>query len=125
MVVQFTKFVLVGALATGTHATALIFFVELLGWNPVISTPAAFLVAVSVSYLGNFYWTFTARSGFAPRLPKFVFVQVVGMALNTAIMYAVYNVLHWDYRWGIVIAVIIVPICIFSLHKIWTFSERA
>ena len=121
---QFVRFITVGACATATHAGTLILFVEVFSWDPVLLTPVAFCLAVSVSYVGSYYWTFSASSGLALRLPKFAIVQCIGMLLNTIIMHFAYNVLVWDYRVGLLIAIAIVPLCVFSLHKFWTFSDR-
>jgi putative flippase GtrA len=122
--IEVARFGLVGVLATLVHAGILVFVVELLGWDPVASTPFAFCVAVLVSYLGNFFWTFDSEYGLISRLPKFVLVQLSGMALATLIMFLVVDVLNWIYPVGLALSLALVPVFTFVVHRRWTFGAE-
>jgi putative flippase GtrA len=121
---QFARFSIIGGLATLVHVLILLALVETLSYDPVFSTPLAFCVAVFVSYFGNFKWTFAAKDRAIARFPKFVVIQFVGLGMNTAIMYAVYDLARLDYRIGVAFAVVVVPVVVFVLQRIWTFSGR-
>ncbi|MBU4082753.1 GtrA family protein [Patescibacteria group bacterium] len=95
LVVQFSKFVLIGFLNTGIDFAIL----NLLMWQTgiysgryiIILNAISFSVAVINSYFWNKLWIFRAggTEKQAGEFAQFVAITLVGMALNTAVVYSI------------------------------------
>ena len=127
---QYAKFGVVGLTATGVHAGVFTLLNELFALEPLAANVIAFGVAVFVSYLGNFHWTFKAdpgeggddgRAHVPMTFAKFVLVAVTGLILNSAAVYLVMEVMGLPYGYAIIPMVGVVPIIVFALSKFWAF----
>ena len=95
LTIQFSKFVLIGFLNTGIDFAIL----NLLMWQTeiysgkyiILLNAIAFSVAVTNSYFWNKFWIFRAKETDkkAGEFAQFVAVTLVGMAINTTIVYSV------------------------------------
>ena len=121
------RFGAVGITATVTHITSFVLWIEIVGMSPLWANLAAFCGAFIVSFVGHLGWTFrdqrtsedaSWRSAFA----KFVFVALVGLTLNSLVVFLVVDVLSLSYVYAIVLMVAVVPACIFLLSKFWAFA---
>lgn len=85
------SFGLVGVVNTGIDLAVFLVFRNIIGWALVPANVAAWLVAVSASYVMNSYTTFAAESGRKLRVKDyagFVLSGVVGVVANTATLVA-------------------------------------
>ncbi|MBO9599992.1 MAG: GtrA family protein [Cohnella sp.] len=123
----FAKYAVVGAIGTLLHFASLIFLVEAARLPAVPSSAIGFLLVVVVSYYLNRHWTFasTAASPGLGSFARYVAVSTSGLVLNTAIMYAVVDVLGWPYLLGQGAVTVIVPVSNYYFNRTWTFKERA
>lgn len=129
LALQYAKFGGVGLCATATHVGAFTALIELLEVTPVVSNFYAFCIAVGVSFFGHFHWTFSsdanlrrpAKSAFV----RFVVTALVGLGLNTLIVYAVDRILGLPYLYSILGMVFLVPPVLFVMSKYWAFLESA
>lgn len=124
---QGVKFGSVGAVATMTHVMAFIAWIEIAGIPPLWANVAAFCMAVTVGFVGHFFWTFRDNGvgGIGPwnaALPRFVVVSLIGLGLNSVSIYLIVNVLSLPYWYAVIVMVTAVPICMFALSKSWAFS---
>lgn len=118
---QFLRFVVVGGIVTLTHFTVLILLVEIGRWNEVLSTTAAFLVAVSVSYALNAIWTFQMWGMHRRRAPRFLAVSLIGLVLNTVVFWLVLS-LGAIYVMAQVVASGVVMFWNYEANRRFTFS---
>ncbi len=119
LLLQYGRFGLVGLTATGVHVavfTALLELTDSAGW---LANLPAFSLAVVVSYLGHFYWTFPGsdRGSF----PRFVATAIFGLTLNTLAAFVIVDLLDLPYIWAIAVMVLVVPVLVFLLAKFWAF----
>ncbi len=119
---QLIRFGVVGAVATATHVGVAASLIEAAGWHPVIGNAAAFLGAVLVSYLANYYWTFGSASSHTRAVSRFAVIGVSGFLLNAGLMYGVVSVLQLDYRAGLAAVVTLVPALTFVASRKWAFG---
>jgi putative flippase GtrA len=125
---QYGRFGTVGAAATVAHVVMFIALVELAGLVPLAANFVAFCVAVGISFFGHFHWTFREqtriggehRQGIA--LVRFIAVALTGLALNSGVVYVVVNLLEVPYPFAIAVVIVIVPLFIFGLTKMWAFA---
>jgi len=122
---QYLRFGIVGLGATLTHALSFVAAIELAGIAPLLANLVAFGIAVLVSFLGHFHWTFRRAGGAAPGLAallRFVVVALTGLVLNSLIVYGVVHILAWPYPFAVLLMVSLVPLVVFALSRAWAFA---
>lgn len=118
---QFVRFCLAGTVVTAIHFMSLIFFVESLGMQPTVASTAAFIVAVTLSYVLNSKFVFGTAGDVLIRGPRFLLVSLIGMGLNTSIMYVLTSVYGLYYLLSQVFATGGVLFWNFNVNRFWTF----
>ncbi|SFL64359.1 Putative flippase GtrA (transmembrane translocase of bactoprenol-linked glucose) [Paenibacillus sp. 1_12] len=115
------KYGIVGLLGTLIHFISLYVLVEAFGIQPVTSSTLGFLLVLFISYVLNKWWTFQdTPSGWKPFV-KYTVVSLTGLLLNSGIMYAVVEWMHWNYLLGQCLVVVAVPASNFLFNYYWTF----
>jgi len=118
---EFVRFAVVGALATTIHAAVFALLVEATPLDPVVATAIAFVVAFAAGFALNRSWTFGSRADPIAQLPRYLAVQLVGLALNAAIMAFAVHVQRWSPYAGLGLAIVLVPPVTFALARGWAF----
>ena len=128
VVFQYARFGIVGLGATAAHVTTFAALIEWARLPPLLANFVAFGVAVLVSFVGHFHWTFqreTAgqhwqqqRAAFA----RFALVAITGLALNSFAVVLVVNLLAAPYQYALVLMICVVPVVVFVLSKSWAFA---
>lgn len=125
MIGKLVKYSIVGIFGTVLHIGVLVFFVEVLKRDPLLSSAVGFLVTSIVSYLLNYLWTFRSNQYHKHAFPRYLLVCLTGLSLNSAILFITVNILGWWYMIGQAIAVILVPLSNFLLNYSWSFKVNA
>lgn len=124
LVVQFTKFAIVG-----TSGTVVDFGVwNLLLWMDLhmyFSKAISFVLAVLNNFTWNRLWTFgdSERKDPAKQLTQFAIVSTVGLVLNLSLVYIFIEYWHLWYNWANALATMLVLFWNFSANRLWTFRE--
>jgi putative flippase GtrA len=122
---SFGRYVVVGLLGAVAHVSTLTLLVEQFRVNPIVGSIAGFLVALSLSYWLNARWTFDHVSKqHRQAIIRYTTVSVVGLCLNTLIMFCLINWFGVWYLIGQLIAAIVVPLHNFALNYYWTFNGK-
>lgn len=121
---QFIRFGLVGIVSTLCHMGTLIILVEYYEYIPLLASTIGFILAVIVSYMLNYRFTFMVRGNHVLFFPRYLVVCITGLAINTSIMYVTVYIFNWWYIVGQVTTLTIVPITNFTLNKFWAFSNK-
>ena len=74
--------------------------------------------------MGNALWTFGGQGQGAPTALRFLAVSLLGLALNQSIVHITVNMLDWPFAIALAVVVMVVPITIFALSKLWAFRSR-
>ena len=127
LLAQGLRFGLIGAISTLVHISAFVFCIELLQIRPFIANFSAFGIAVLIGFVGHFSWTFkhhtqADRRKWMPALIRFVIVSLIGLGLNSMIVYGVVDMSHLSYVYAIVLMLTITPAVVFVLSKLWAFA---
>ena len=120
---SFVRFAVVGALATTVHAAVFALLIETTPLDPVVATAVAFGVAFVAGFVLNRRWTFGSRADPLAQLPRYLVVQLAGLALNAAIMAFAVHVQRWSPYAGLALAVVLVPPVTFALARAWVFRR--
>jgi putative flippase GtrA len=121
---RFARFAVVGALATAVHTAVFTVAIELAHVEPVLANAIAFSLAVLVGYAFNRRWTFAAHGAANARLWRYVIAQLIGLAWNSVIMYAVVHGARWSPYLGLLLSLVLVPPLTFALSQFWVFRRR-
>ena len=132
LVTLYLKFGLVGGVATTTHVVVFVILIEVFALHPLLANVFAFGIAVVVSFMGHFYWTFRSKTltHFASRqqiytaFAKFFVVALLGLTLNSQAVYLVVEVLTLSYVYAVIPMVGVVPIILFTLSKYWVYADK-
>ncbi|NOU14625.1 MAG: GtrA family protein [Methylococcaceae bacterium] len=121
---QVFKFIIVGGLATATHASLFVFIIETHIANALQANFIAFSVAFLISFLGQYHWTFRNSSDrhWTKKMARFLMVALIGLGLNTAAVYIIVDKLLLPYLYAVLFMVTVVPVTTFVINKKWAFS---
>jgi len=127
LLVQGLKFGAVGVLATGVHLSSFALCIELAGMRPFWANFPAFALALAVGFAGHLRWTFR-KQGRAAAGPwplafvKFASTAVLGLALNSLIVFGTVDALGLSYVYAMILMATVTPGVVFSLSKFWAFA---
>ena len=121
LLMQIFKFIIVGGIAT--IIDYLIFYVlyEILGINTIISNITSFTISVIYNYIASVKWVFEVDKNKDKKQQFIIFIifSVIGLFLNTGIVYLCTDILKIYSLIGKVIATTIVMIFNFITRKIF------
>lgn len=114
---QITRFASVGVVATGIHVTIALMLNTVFGLPALSANFFAFLTASTVSYFGNWLWTFEKLGTLSNSLPRFVFLNLGCYAVNHTIVYICVSLMHLPLAVAMLPVVAIIPAFSFWLSK--------
>ncbi len=123
---QFSKFVVIGFMNTGIDFAIL----NLLMWRTgiyqgkwiILLNIISFSIAVSNSYFWNKYWTFKDRDEVeAKEFSQFVIVTLIGVAINTSIVYGVTTLVPPMFGLGPELWANLAKVAATGISLIWNF----
>ena len=113
---KFVKFGLVGVLNT------------LINWiifALLVANVIAYVIATANSYIWNSKWVFKYNGkNKKETTAKFVILNLIGLGLNTGILYLLVDMLGFNKLIALVITTGIVMIINYIVNKIWVFKEK-
>lgn len=122
---QFSRFTLVGGVATAVQYGGLVLLAELAGLSAVRASTIAFFCSAMTNYALNRRFTFDADLPHATSLPRFAMVVAGGLVLNAIVMAAGTGPLGLHYALAQLLASAVVFAWNFVCHRHWTFAAAA
>jgi putative flippase GtrA len=122
VLLKFVGFAGVGAIATGIQCLILIALKELGGVPPVYASAIGYAVSSVLNYLMKYHWVFASDRKHRHAAPRYATVSVIGLSLNTALMYLGTHVLGWYYLLAQVLTTGLVLLWNFFANATWTFG---
>lgn len=121
LIEQFLKFGVVGVIATVIDYGILMLLSQLAGWDPLPASVVSFTVSLIFNYLASMRFVFERREDISRRreLAVFVALSVVGLALNSAIMWVGTQLLGSG-----PVAVTVTKLVATCLVMLWNFASR-
>jgi putative flippase GtrA len=120
--IQFIMFALVGCAAAVGHYAVLIALSELADFPPVAASVAGFAVGAVISYILNYTHVFKSDGKHAATFSRFIAVALVGMGLNTAVMWLLAHELDLHYLPAQLVATVVVMGWSYTANRFWTFA---
>ena len=125
LLMQIIKFVIVGGISTVIDY--IIFFIlhDILKWNTIISNVLGFTVSVIYNYIASIKWVFDVNKDNDQKKQFIIFItlSIIGLIINTGIVYVCVDIIKLYSLIGKVIATAIVMVFNFITRK--AFLEKA
>ena len=118
---QLSRFGLVGVSAALVHFLVVVFLVDLFEINPLLANIVAFCFASQVSYWGHRLWTFNSTRKHSEAFVRLLLVSGLAFILNETLYAILLNQFHLDYKLALVLVLSILPLAVFTAHKLWVF----
>ena len=120
---QVSKFSIIGAVATVVHIIIAESLIHSTIIAPLRANLFAFSVALFISFVGHYYWSFSCQAHKGRAFLRFFVVALIAMAANNALL-SVLLILDWFViDVSIVVAALVVPILSFILGRTWAFAS--
>jgi putative flippase GtrA len=116
------RFGFVGVLSGTIYALVTTALVAGLGWAPMPASVAGYCCSVPASFLGHRRFSFRSDGHWTGEALRFGFTQALNIAVTAGSMYGAMRWLGGQYGWGMVAAVILVPIANFVAMNLWVFG---
>ena len=120
---QATRFGLIGIAATIVHVVVALLMHDGFGLSPLWANAVAFLTAWTVSYAGNWIWTFGARTTHDYSVPRYFIVALCGFCLNQLIVFVTTGLWGWPFWAALIPVVVIVPLVGFIASRYWAYRQ--
>ena len=122
-VIRFVKFGMVGVI--NTLVNWIIFFIlNALGMYYILANIIAYILGTVNSYLWNTLWVFKYKDKASTETTiKFIILNLIGLGLNTGILYVLVDLCNLNKFIGLVITTGIVMIINYVVNKLWVFSK--
>jgi putative flippase GtrA len=117
------RFLLVGGLATFTHAFVSVGALHLLSVAPLVANGIGFLVAFSVSLAGHTFFTFRSQMSLE-RVLKFGLVAISAAAISSTIVLLADAYTSLSHDQILPLAAVSTPVFSYVCHSLWTFRLR-
>ena len=121
---KFVKFGLVGVL--NTLINWIIFaLLNFIGVYYIVANVIAYVIATANSYIWNSKWVFKYNwKNKKETTAKFVILNLIGLGLNTGILYLLVDMVGFNKLIALVITTGIVMIINYIVNKLWVFKEK-
>lgn len=122
-IIRFVKFGMVGVLNTLVN-WSIFFILETYGVYYILANIIAYSLSTIHSYLWNTLWVFKYKDKVSTDTTfKFILLNIIGLCLNTAILYILVDLCNLNKFIGLVITTAIVMIINYVVNKLWVFSK--
>ena len=121
--IRIIKFGIIGI--SNTLINWIIFFLlNLLGVNYIVANIIAYSLATINSYIWNSKWVFKYNNEKLVSSLKFVIVNLVGLILNTIILFILVDMFNINKIISLVIATGVVMIINYISNRLWVFKQK-
>ncbi|MEM7428625.1 MAG: GtrA family protein [Pseudomonadota bacterium] len=122
---KIARFAVVGGTATLTHLGMALLLHYQFDLAALLANVIAFFTAWSVSYLGNWAWTFGAVAEHKTSVPRFIAVSIGCFGLNQGLLWLLHSVAELPLWLALLPVVLIVPATSFAASALWAFAAPA
>jgi putative flippase GtrA len=122
---KLVRFGAVGVLSGLIYALVTALLVSYAFVQPVAASVVGYCASVPMSFLGHRRFSFRSNGHWTMEAVRFVFTQVINILVTATAMAAATRWLGAPYWWGMIAAVILVPIANFAAMNLWVFREQA
>lgn len=119
-----TRFGFVGVASGTIYAFATWLLVTGADVAPVLASIAGYCASVPMSFLGHRRFSFRSNGHWTAEAMRFAVSQAVNIAVTAGSMAAAMRLAAGAWWWGMVAAVILVPLANFAVMNLWVFRDQ-
>lgn len=116
---------MVGVSSGAIYAAVTALLVSGLGVGPIPASVVGYCASVPMSFLGHKRFSFRSQGHWTAEAVRFVATQALNIAVTAGSMAGATLWLGGAYWWGMIAAVVLVPIANFLFMNLWVFREQA
>lgn len=116
-----TRFLSVGALATGIHVLTALALVALVGIAPQLANLIAACVAFAVSFNGHYWFTFERTESYGVALRRFLSSVMIGYVASVVCLWGLTQAGFFPAEVNVVLAALVIPAVNYVLGRLWVF----
>lgn len=120
----YIKYALIGLVSTFIYLFVIAFCVELLKFNPTISSCIAFMVSLTFGYGTNKTWTFKVNEKSKKFFIKFLLARLSGLFVTAYLTYLSTDIIKINYMIAQIFILGIVITMNFFMTKYWVFRIK-
>lgn len=121
---QFLRFAVVGTVVAVLYVLMYLAFLAL-GLTQPVANFLAFLVAVSVQYVGQTWWTFRKPLGRPEQIIRFGCTIGLGFLVSAGITGVLGPMLNWPDAVSAAVVAVVLPVQNYLIFRIWVFAEAS
>lgn len=119
---QFLRFAIVGTVVAGFYVSIYLAFLALSLDQPLANF-LAFLIAVTVQYVGQTWWTFRKPLGRPDQIVRFACTIGLGYLVSAGITGFLGPVLDWPAYVSASVVAVVLPVQNYLIFRIWVFAD--
>ncbi len=121
---ELVKYVVAGVINTVVGYGVFLIFFQLLKFSPETSNAIGYLVALSVAFLLNHFFVFTASANSARSLKRFILAFSGSFLVNQAVLFVLFRMLSVQAEIAQAFAMITYTLIFYLLNKHFVFIAR-
>lgn len=116
------RFGIVGIAATSLHVGVVWLLIETTVLPVLVANFVAFLTAFSVSFAGNYFWTFCAPGNPGRAMRRFFLISLSAIVANTSLLAGLVHTGWFSPVTSAITAATIIPLTTFLASRLWIFQ---
>lgn len=116
------RFVVIGVLAAIVHMSIAWILIDSSGVTPLLGNLAGFLTAFTLSFLGQYYWTFRSQRHWAAAVWRFGVISGTAFLIDNALLLLLLDHAWLDTADATVVAACVIPVISYLGNRLWALK---
>lgn len=116
-----SRFLLVGIMATAVHASVAFLVLKVLTASLAVANLVGFCIALCVSYVGHYYFTFRSGKGHGTSMVRFVMTALAAYLVNISVVSVLGIATDLQPELRLVAGIATMPAVTFVLSRLWVY----
>ncbi len=120
---KISKFTLVGLAAGTIHISIVWVLIRYFSSPPFVGNLTAFVCAFSVSFVGQYHWTFKSRRHYVSALWRFFLIAVAAFLVNNAVLLGFLTSTALPDEMAAAMSALAIPVFTYFAARLWVFPD--
>ena len=120
---QFIRFAIVGVISNTVLYIAYLLLTLTIGLEHKLAMTAVYISGVILTFILNRSWSFQHSGVAHTAFIRYILAYVIGYFVNLGVLWLAVDRLQLPHQSVQAVAILLVAICMFLLHKYWVFAH--